>query len=62
LLMGLHSHSALGIMQPQWQGEALRRIGMGTLLFTAEQARSMREKLLAKGEEAVATAPGPRPR
>jgi hypothetical protein len=62
LLLGLHSHSALGIMQPQWQGEALRRIGMGTLLFTAEQARSIREKLLAKSEDAMATAPGSRPR
>ena len=62
LLLGLHSHSAFGIMQPQWQEEALRRIGMGTLLFTAEQARSMREKLLAKSEDAMATAPGPRPR
>jgi hypothetical protein len=62
LLLGLRSHSALGIMQPHWQGEALRRIGMGTLLFTAEQARSMREKLLAKSEDAMATAPGPRPR
>jgi hypothetical protein len=50
LLLGLRSHSALGIMQPDWQGEALRRIGMGTLLFTVEQARNMREKLLAKSE------------
>ena len=62
LLMGLHSHSALGIMQSHWQGEALRQIGMGTLLFTTEQAQSMREKLFTKSEDAVATAPGPRPR
>jgi hypothetical protein len=59
LLLGLRSHSALGIMQPRWQGEALRRIGMGTLLFTAEQARSMREKILAKTEDAMATAARP---
>ena len=55
LLLGLRSHSVLGIMQPHWQGEALRRIGMGTLLFTAEQARSMRERLLAKSEDSMAT-------
>jgi hypothetical protein len=59
LLLGLRSHSALGIMQPHWQGEALRRIGMGTLLFTAEQARSMRERLLAKSEDSMATAARP---
>jgi len=59
LLLGLRSHSALGIMQPQWQGEALRRIGMGTLLFTAEQARSMQESLLAKREDPMATAARP---
>ena len=59
LLLGLRSHSALGIMQPQWQGEALRRIGMGTLLFTAEQARSMRESLLAKSEDSMAAAARP---
>ena len=59
LLLGLRSHSALGIMQPHWQGEALRRIGMGTLSFTAEQARNMRERLLAKSEDSVATAARP---
>jgi len=59
LLLGPRSHSALGIMQPQWQGEALRRIGMGTLLFTAEQARSMQESLLAKREDPMATAARP---
>jgi hypothetical protein len=59
LLLGLRSHSALGVMQSHWQEEALRRIGMGTLLFTAEQARSMRERLLAKSEDSMATAARP---
>jgi len=59
LLLGLHSHSALGIMQPHWKGEALRRIGMGTLLFTAEQARSMRERLATKSEDSMETAARP---
>ncbi len=33
LLLGLRSHSALGIMQPHWQEEALRRIGNGDTLI-----------------------------
>jgi hypothetical protein len=45
LLLGTHSHSAFGIMQPHWQGEELRRIGMGDLLFTPDQARKMRARL-----------------
>jgi hypothetical protein len=62
LLLGSQSHSALGIMQPHWQRAELRRIGMGTLLFTAEQARSMRQKLLPNSEDPIATAAGPLPR
>jgi hypothetical protein len=62
LLLGSQSHSALGIMQPHWQRAELRRIGMGTLLFTAEQARSMRQKLLPNSEDSIATAAGPLPR
>jgi hypothetical protein len=53
LLLGTRSHSALGIMQPHWEGEELRRIGMGTLLFTPEQARNMRARVLAMSEELV---------
>ncbi|MFZ0805281.1 MAG: hypothetical protein WAN03_03830 [Candidatus Sulfotelmatobacter sp.] len=47
LLLGSKSHSAVGIMQPHWQGEELRRVGMGTLLFTREQAQKMRARLVA---------------
>ena len=54
LLLGTHSHSAFGIMQPCWQGKELQRIGMGTLLFTPEQARKMRARLtMTKSEEPV---------
>ena len=45
LLLGTHSHGTVGIMRPQWQGEELRQIGMGTLLFTAEQTRTMHARL-----------------
>jgi predicted metalloprotease len=45
LLLGSHSHSAIGIMCASWHGEQLRMVGMGTLFFTAEQARAMQAKL-----------------
>jgi len=47
LLLGTNSHSALGIMRPHWQAEELRQIGMGTLLFTPDQARKMQVRLLS---------------
>jgi len=47
LLLGSKAHSPLGIMRPQWQAEELRQIGMGTLLFTPEQASKMHARLLA---------------
>jgi hypothetical protein len=45
LLLGTNAHSRIGIMRPNWQGQELREIGMGTLLFTPEEARSMQNKL-----------------
>jgi hypothetical protein len=44
LLLGSHSHSAIGIMCSSWHGEQLRMIAMGTLFFTSEQARAMQAK------------------
>jgi len=41
LLLGSQAHSHAGIMQPVWEKECLRRIWMGSLLFTRDQARSM---------------------
>ncbi len=45
LLLGSNAHSRQGIMRPDWHGDELRRASMGALLFTAEQARAIREKL-----------------
>jgi len=45
LLLGSNSHSSFGIMQPRWGAEGLRRLGMGMLLFTREEARSMRSRI-----------------
>jgi len=46
LLLGTHAHSQMGIMRPNWQGQELRRVEMGALLFTPEQGRSIQTKLL----------------
>jgi len=48
LLLGSNSHSSIGIMEPRWGPEGLRKVGMGMLLFTREQARSMRSRLGAE--------------
>jgi hypothetical protein len=45
LLLGSHAHSPIGIMMPRWEDQSLRRIGMGTLLFTSEQASVMKARL-----------------
>ena len=47
LLLGTNAHSRIGIMRPNWRGQELREIGMGTLLFTPEEARSMQNKLIS---------------
>jgi hypothetical protein len=45
LLLGSHSHSQWGLMSPHWEAEHLRRLGMGTLMFTPEQAFLMRTRI-----------------
>jgi hypothetical protein len=45
LLLGSNAHSCEGIMRPSWHGNELRAASMGALLFTPEQARSIREGL-----------------
>ena len=41
LLLGPNSHTRAGIMQAPWKREQVRQAMMGTLLFTAEQAKLM---------------------
>jgi hypothetical protein len=45
LLLGSHAHSHVGIMEPMWREQSLRRIGMGTLLFTKEESRTMKARI-----------------
>jgi hypothetical protein len=51
LLLGSNSHSRSGIMQGEWHGDQLRSIALGELLFTAEQAERMRERVAARARE-----------
>jgi len=39
------SHSATGIMQPSWEGDALRHAIAGEIAFTPQQSAQMRERL-----------------
>lgn len=46
-LLGLRSHSWVGIMTPTWSEENLKRVAMGTLYFTGEQAARVRRRILS---------------
>ena len=48
LLLGSHAHSQIGIMEPRWKMDSVRRIGMGMLMFTPEQARRMKTRITAE--------------
>jgi hypothetical protein len=48
LLLGTNSHSRAGIMQSPWGPKQVNRAMMGTLLFTAEQAKLMRASVRAR--------------
>jgi hypothetical protein len=45
LLLGSNAHSRQGIMCPQWHKGELRLASKGSLLFSQEQSRFMRERL-----------------
>lgn len=45
LLLGSQAHSRMGIMQPVWEQDCVRKLGMGMLMFTPEQARLMRQRI-----------------
>ena len=49
LLLGSNSHSGIGIMEPRWGPDGLRRVRMGMLSFTPEQARLMKARIHAEG-------------
>ena len=45
LLLGSRAHSQIGIMEPVWEQDSVRKVRMGMLLFTPEQARLMRRRI-----------------
>jgi len=45
LLLGSKSHAHDGLMSAIWREESLHRIGMGTFLFTSEQAVRMKARM-----------------
>jgi hypothetical protein len=47
LLLGSNSHGHAGIMRAHWEHEELRRLAMGNLLFTTEEAEHMRGRGIA---------------
>jgi hypothetical protein len=47
LLIGSHAHSKWGIMCPVWGRIELRRVEMGSVFFTSDQAGRMRTRLLS---------------
>jgi hypothetical protein len=60
LLLGSNAHAVSGIMRAHWEGNELRRISMGSLLFLPEQGKRMRarveqqrELLMSRGERPV---------
>lgn len=44
LLLGTNGHSSTGIMQPRWEPNQVQQLMMGSLLFTPEQSKLMREE------------------
>ena len=48
LLLGSNSHSSAGIMRSPWGQKQVRQALMGTLLFTAEQAKVMQAQARAR--------------
>jgi hypothetical protein len=45
LLLGSNAHSRQGIMRRQWYGDDLHLASKGSLLFSEDQARSIRKNL-----------------
>lgn len=45
LLLGSNAHAQVGIMQPVWERDCVRKLAMGLLAFTPDQARWMRQRI-----------------
>jgi len=56
VLLGLNSHSSMGIMRGYWQAEEVSALERGRLLFSSQQSRAMRERLQAISARTMASA------
>jgi hypothetical protein len=51
LLLGSHGHSFAGVMTPVWREKTLHDAGIGNLLFTRDQATTMKAKITASSDQ-----------
>jgi len=58
LLLGFGAHSPFGIMRGKWQPQELQQVGRGGLFFSAEQSKTMRQRLIAISSGTVAEVTG----
>ena len=54
LLLGPNSHSASGVMQPQWERKQVQQAMTGRLLFTPEQMKVIRAQTQARTRPQIA--------
>ena len=51
LLLGPNSHSASGVMQPQWERKQVQQAMMGRMMFAPEQARVIRSQMQSRTQQ-----------
>ncbi|HKU25743.1 MAG TPA: hypothetical protein VJQ54_09750 [Candidatus Sulfotelmatobacter sp.] len=61
LLLGSHAHTYEGLMSSVWTDPVLRRVNMGSLLFTREESMAIKARLGAAGEVPAYTVTRSRP-
>ena len=61
LLLGSHAHAYEGVMSSVWTDPVLRRVNMGSLLFTREESVAIKARLGAAGEVPAYTVTRSRP-
>jgi hypothetical protein len=55
VLLGLNSHSTMGIMRGFWEAEDIKALERGRLLFSSQQSKVMREHLTAMLARTIAS-------
>ena len=55
ILLGLNAHSGLGIMRGSWDSEEIKALERGRLLFSSQQSRAMRDRLMLMPRSTLAS-------